>query len=213
MRIVKEAEERREEIVGEAVRLFAEKGFRNTSVNDILNAVKIAKGTFYYYFKSKEELLDYAIESYSEKMASRLEEIAENGKLNAVEKFIRVLGEASASDDVFKQRIIAAIHQEGNELLHEKSLIVSVLCLVPVLTRIVKEGAAEGVFRTAYPQTTVETLLIASQFMFDERFFASDEKTNRRRLKEFLAVAEQMLGAPSGVFAPLFEKFLEEEII
>lgn len=58
MRIVKEADERREEIVNEACAGIRGKGISDTSVNDILAAVNIAKGTFYYYFKSKEELLD-----------------------------------------------------------------------------------------------------------------------------------------------------------
>lgn len=209
MRIVKEAEVRREEIVNEAVRLFAEKGFRSTSVNDILAAVGIAKGTFYYHFKSKEEVLNAAIETYAARLSEKLAAVATDDSLNAVEKFVKVVADASSSEDSLKLCIITAIHQAGNELLHEKSLIVSVLCLSPILTAIVEQGNAEGIFRAEFPQTTVETLLIASQFMFDTRFFASDEATDKRRLREFLAVTEDMLHAPRGTFAPLAARLLE----
>jgi len=55
MRIVKEYDERRNEIIDTAKKLFITKGYNKSSVNDILNEIGIAKGTFYYYFASKEE--------------------------------------------------------------------------------------------------------------------------------------------------------------
>ena len=57
MRVVKEAEERRNEILDVAERLFGTKGFDNTSTNDILKEIGIARGTLYYHFKSKEDIL------------------------------------------------------------------------------------------------------------------------------------------------------------
>ena len=62
MRIVKEAEVRKEEILDAAEKLFAAKGFDNTSTGDILDAVGIARGTLYYHFKSKEDILDGVIQ-------------------------------------------------------------------------------------------------------------------------------------------------------
>jgi AcrR family transcriptional regulator len=58
MRVIKEPEERRNEILDTAETLFFTKGYGKTTVNDILQAIGIAKGTFYYYFKSKEEVMD-----------------------------------------------------------------------------------------------------------------------------------------------------------
>ena len=66
MRIVKEHDERKNEIIDTASHIFAQKGYDKTSVNDILNAIGIAKGTFYHYFKSKEEVLDAVITKATE---------------------------------------------------------------------------------------------------------------------------------------------------
>ena len=58
MRNIKSAEDRRHEILDTAEELFAYQGYENTSVQQILNRIGIAKGTFYYHFKSKEEVMD-----------------------------------------------------------------------------------------------------------------------------------------------------------
>ena len=61
MRIVMEADVRKNEILDAAGILFSEKGYDNTSVTDIMNAVGIAKGTLYHHFKSKEDIMDALI--------------------------------------------------------------------------------------------------------------------------------------------------------
>lgn len=58
MRFSKKPDERKNEILDAAEMLFGTKGYSKTTNNDILNEVGIAKGTFYYYFQSKEEVMD-----------------------------------------------------------------------------------------------------------------------------------------------------------
>ncbi|ABO66271.1 MULTISPECIES: TetR/AcrR family transcriptional regulator [Geobacillus] len=47
----------REKIIAASIELFEQNGFSETSIQDIVDALGVTKGTFYYYFKSKEELL------------------------------------------------------------------------------------------------------------------------------------------------------------
>lgn len=83
MRIVKEASVRRNEILDAAEQLFVTKGFDETSTNDILEQVGIARGTLYYHFKSKEKILDAMIrENYgnaSEKSQSNCRAEGQSG--------------------------------------------------------------------------------------------------------------------------------------
>ena len=67
---------KREEILDAAEKLFAAKGFDNTSTGDILDAVGIARGTLYYHFKSKEDILDAMIERITNQMVEKASEIA-----------------------------------------------------------------------------------------------------------------------------------------
>ena len=65
-RVSKPPEERRQELIEVALRLFFTKGYAETSVRDILKEVNGAPGMFYYYFASKEEIFQAAIDSYVE---------------------------------------------------------------------------------------------------------------------------------------------------
>jgi AcrR family transcriptional regulator len=54
----------KQRIVIEGLRLFLQKGFRNTTINDIINAAGVSKGAFYWHFQSKNELLETIIEEF-----------------------------------------------------------------------------------------------------------------------------------------------------
>lgn len=56
-RVTKDPDVRRQELMDAAVRVFIDKGIARTTVSDITQAAGVAKGTFYLYFTSKENLL------------------------------------------------------------------------------------------------------------------------------------------------------------
>ena len=59
-RITKAPEERRQEIIDTAMKVFYEKGYEKTSISDIAKEMNVAQGLCYRYFSSKEELFDTA---------------------------------------------------------------------------------------------------------------------------------------------------------
>ena len=66
MRITKEPEERKQEILDTALKLFGERGYERTSITDIAKAIGVAQGLCYRYFPSKEALFDSAMEQYAD---------------------------------------------------------------------------------------------------------------------------------------------------
>ncbi len=67
-------EERREELLAAASKVFSEKGYRTAGVNDIIAEAGVARGTFYHYFESKKEVFLALIERYFTRFAEILEE-------------------------------------------------------------------------------------------------------------------------------------------
>ena len=90
MRVVKKPEERRAEMVAAAARLFAQQGFVRTSVAEIVSAVDVAKGLFYYYFTTKDDMVKAVVEGYCSYLGAHAEAIAA-GEGTAMQKFERLL--------------------------------------------------------------------------------------------------------------------------
>ena len=63
-RIVKQPDERKSEIIKTAGRLFLQKGVHNTKISEIVETIGVAKGLFYYYFKSKDDVISAVIEHF-----------------------------------------------------------------------------------------------------------------------------------------------------
>ena len=105
MRVVKKPEERRAEMVAAATRLFAEQGFVRTSVAEIVSAVDVAKGLFYYYFTTKDDMVKAVVEGYCSYMGSVADGIAA-GEGSAFEKLDRLM-EHGAWEQCFTQPMLA----------------------------------------------------------------------------------------------------------
>ena len=72
MRITKEPEVRKQEIIDTALKLFGEKGYEKTSITDIAKAIGMAQVLCYRYFPSKEALFDSAIEQYADVLVEQM---------------------------------------------------------------------------------------------------------------------------------------------
>ena len=90
MRVVKKPEERKAEMVAAASKLFAQQGFVRTSVAEIVSAVDVAKGLFYYYFTTKDDMVKAVVEGYCSYLGAQAQKIAE-GEGTAAEKFAGLL--------------------------------------------------------------------------------------------------------------------------
>ena len=71
-RVTKAPEERRQEIIDTAMKVFYEKGYEKTSISDIAREMHVAQGLCYRYFSSKEELFDVAIDQYAQKQVDHI---------------------------------------------------------------------------------------------------------------------------------------------
>lgn len=67
----------KEKIMKHSIRLFESKGFSEASIQDIVNTLGVTKGTFYYYFSSKEELLTQIQLNYIDYMLEEQQRIIE----------------------------------------------------------------------------------------------------------------------------------------
>jgi AcrR family transcriptional regulator len=189
------------EILDDSENLFATKGYEKTTVNDILDGVQIGKGTFYHYFKSKEEVMYAVITRMANNARSFSQEIADMPGLSANEKILKVFADQPGRND----GIVEQLHHEDNSAMHLKSLIETVHAITPAMTQIIEQGIAEGVFNTPYPRESFEFLFAGAQFMLDLGLYKWTQDELLQKTKAFTHVLEIALGAEEGCFDYIYK--------
>ncbi|KOS68183.1 TetR family transcriptional regulator [Lysinibacillus contaminans] len=193
----KEAEERRNEILDAADELFGQKGFDGTSTNDILEKVGIARGTLYYHFKSKEDIMDALIERISVSLLGAAQKIGADKSLSLNERIIGVVMALNISGKS-SEEIMEHIHKPQNALMHQKIQKVIINGVPPILTGIIREGIEQGLFSTPFPYECMEMVVAYMNTVFDDDMveMTSDERASR--MQAFVFNVERLLGAESG---------------
>ena len=199
MRDVKEPEIRRAEIMDAAMLLFIEKGYTNTTTQDIVDKVNISRGLLYYHFKNKEDILYCLVEQYSDKLLKDIHVIVYDEDKTAIEK-IRAFIDAT----IISSENISA---EGTELqktvdLEENRYMIDKLShkLIEKLTiyfeRIINQGISEKVFSVKYPVETAEFLMTAYVFVSNNISIRYSKKESvNEYLNAFKIMLEQSLNA------------------
>lgn len=200
MRVSKKHDVRLNEIMDASELLFTSKGYEQTTINDILAKVEIGKGTFYHYFKSKEEVMDAIIMRIVNADAAAAKAIADNPALPAIPKLFQILFAGKPKSGGQKEKMLEQFHKPNNAEMHQRSLVQSILHLTPVLTQVVEQGIREKVMATDYPQEAIEFLLVSAQTVFDEGLFHWEADKTDRKIKAFISIMESVLGAKEGSF-------------
>lgn len=208
MRIVKEAQERKNEILDVAGRLFAAKGFDNTSTNDILEEVGIARGTLYYHFKSKEDILDAMIDRMIGQTLVRARMLADQKEIPVLKRLTMMIQALQISDSCGDE-IMEQIHKPQNALMHQKIQEKLLAEINPLLTGLVEEGIAQGICQTDYPAETVEMTFLYVNVVFDNLAVHSEEE-RQRKIAAFIYNLERLLKMEQGsmleTVMPLLDK-------
>jgi TetR/AcrR family transcriptional regulator, cholesterol catabolism regulator len=87
---------RRSELLGIAAGLFAEKGFKNTTVRDIADAAGILSGSLYHHFDSKESMVDEILSTFQKELFGKYDEVlaSDDDARTKIERAVRLSFEA-----------------------------------------------------------------------------------------------------------------------
>ena len=209
-RIVKEAEVRREELLDLALRLFLDAGYERTSVERVTTEAGLAKGTFYHYFASKQDLLEQLVERFTDGLFEEIETaLAEVEGGSAIDRF-RALTAASTRAKLGRKDVTLALSRslfsDGNQALRSHLVDGWIERTRPFIGDIIEQGCAEGVFDVPDPQAMTEVWL---SIWYDhgmniaELFFAAQDDPSRvdelvSAMNTLVLAEERILGAAPG---------------
>jgi AcrR family transcriptional regulator len=167
-RVTKSAEVRQDELLDIAERLFMERGYDTTPVQAIIDAAGIAKGTFYHHYPSKSALLDGVLGRMTARILGGIQVVLASPGLDAATKF-RIAFSRSGQFKTEHRAVLIQMHRalrsEANAALYARMIRESMALLLPIVTGLIQQGVAEGIFHTRYPAQAARIMVEISTAM------------------------------------------------
>lgn len=187
----KHPEQTLEKIIVTAARLFVEKGYEQTSGQDILDATGLSKGGLYHHFKSKEQILDAVMQRRIQYVNKRFQELIRNtpGK-NAKEKLKKILGQLAADAETH------ALDQALASQLDPHFVVNGIQTCVgqdaPIVAGLIREGNCDGSLHVQQPELCAEVFLMLLNYWANPVLFHRNSEETEIRLRYLQSVMIQL---------------------
>ncbi len=173
-------------ILSVAFRLFMEKGYEHTSIQDIIdNLGGLSKGAIYHHFKSKEDILFAVTDRMTAESNQMLAVIRDRTDLNGKEKLKTIFKESinrPVQDDIFT--VAPDFHNNAKllfSLLHDTIDNVAPNYILPII----QQGISDGSIETNYPEQLTELILLAANIWMNPMIFNSSVEESYRKFMVF----------------------------
>lgn len=192
--------DKKERILNAMEQLMCKMPNKEISVGLIAKTAQIGKGSIYYYFESKEEILYAVIERCYKKAIHEY-----FGKIQsdepAIEK-IKLLFRSILKQEFHnnQKNLIYTLHLRDDLLLHNKMKLVAVQELSPILEELLLQGIEEETVWTETPKESAEMIVAVLTFFLDNTVLPENDKSIQKKLKIFSNVLDTCLHAEKGSF-------------
>lgn len=173
-------------ILDVAFRLFMEKGYEHTSIQDIINYLGgLSKGAIYHHFKSKEEILYAVIDRMTEESNQMLTDIKDRTDLKGKEKLQILFNTSinrSVQDDVFT--VAPSFYNNPrllSSLLHENIEVAAPQFILPII----QQGIADGSIVTEHPKHLAELISLMANIWMNPMVFHDSEEDTYHKVRVF----------------------------
>ena len=178
------AQETIERVLNASLKLFKEKGFDKTSMQDIVDASGMSKGAIFYHFKSKEEIFAAAMDREFAAAKQRFYTFISELKGETAKEKMKKLIVANFVDE----EMHTAIYDMMNAGINSPHLVMTDMCknvkeVAPIVAELIKEGMADGSIVTDYPDELGEVFILLYNHWSNTHPFRCDLPALRRRLK------------------------------
>jgi len=210
-RVVKDPEVRRDELLDIAQRLIVDVGYEAMSVEAVTQAAQVAKGTFYHYFSSKEDMLGQLLDRLMDGLFANLEEHRAAAAGNAIAKLNAILEASSQYKAMQLPNYLssASLYRAENYALRHRLFERWERAVRSIVAPVVADGVDEGSFHVGSVEFATDVLISlwfdTSQRILDRAIAEPDVagfvKVLERDTAALWAAQERLLGVPSGSFS------------
>ncbi|SDF47681.1 TetR/AcrR family transcriptional regulator [Sporomusa acidovorans] len=178
-----------DEILDTAEPLFAANGYRKTTIQDITDKMGVAKGMIYYYFKSKDEILEALINRQLSVLLTDMKNIACSNIIRPPQKMEFMINAMFRTAQYKDGLILNSLYDEKNLYLKNKISRQGTLLLKPLLLKVIEDGIQKDCFHVANPAIAINFIMSTLQCITD----ALCEKTSNELIACHLNIAESII--------------------
>lgn len=182
--------------------LLEDSTIQNISVSDIAKKAGIGKGSIYYYFPSKEAILDALIERNYEKPLKTAKSLAGQTEISPFTRMAMIFQACRNSSAAFlnhnRTTVDAKTSAQDIAFLHQKYMNHLIAELKPALTEIIKQGIASGEVHFEHPAALAEIVLIVLVVKLNNTFFSATAEDSEDTIRGLVALLEKGTGVPQG---------------
>lgn len=188
--------------------LMVDESIQNISVSDIAAKAGIGKGSIYYYFPSKEAILDALIRRNYEAPLQTAKKLADQTDIPPFTRMAMLFQACRSSAAAFlkqggeKNRNRTITIQES-AYLHQKYLNYLISELKPNLAKIIRQGIAAGEIHFDYPEALAEIVLIVLGVKLNNTFLSTTPEDCEYTIRGLISLLEQGTGLPEGTLSYL----------
>lgn len=189
------------EILNAAEPLFYSKGYYETAISDIAKKMGVAQGTIYYYFKSKEEILEAIINRELTNFIAKAQRMIHSHEI-PLDKKIQVVIQ-TLLQSLFHQEGLTLEYLYNDRTIHflDKLSRQGDRLLAPLLLEIIEEGNREHYYQAAQPQAVVNIILV----IMDSLIHAIYQKIPAEILDYQFKLAEKLIETALGAESDTIE--------
>ena len=194
-----------EKILDSLQQLLEQKNIQNISVSEIASNAGMGKGSIYYYFPSKNAIVEALIKRNYEKPLQIAKHLVSQSDISPFTRMAMLFQACRNSSSAFlNQNNAAEISDAQNQaLLHQKYLNYLISELKPELAEIIKQVIERGEIHFDYPEALSEIVLIVIAIKLDNSFIPSTQQETENTLKGLISLLERGTGVPNGTLSYL----------
>ncbi len=180
--------------------LLEKKDMKTISVQEIARTAGIGKGSIYYYFSSKDKILEALIERSYKKPLELAKNLTAQTDIPALTRMVMLFQACRTSSAEFlRQRKPSTMTGAEKAFLHQTYINYLVTELKPVLTMIIEQGIETGDIEFDYPAALAEIVLIVLTLKLDNTIVPASEEEIAQTIRGLISLLEKGTGNATGV--------------
>ncbi|MGM9936671.1 MAG: TetR/AcrR family transcriptional regulator [Candidatus Ornithomonoglobus sp.] len=172
------------------------------TVSDVARQAGIAKGGVYYYFRSKDEIIDAVIERAYSDVIEESKVMLDNTEMSTLQKLKKIFEISVFPEEGHSHsELLKLLNVQDNVVIHQKFSVIAAKSMTPVLAEVIRQGIGEGILKCDYPEQYAQFILSMLVLSLDRILLPTDDDQRQIKLKALAQLLETGLHLSPGSFS------------